>query len=53
MFNTFLGLSLLKQNDLGRIPILYQIKNTIKFLRSKIFEKITEKLESVETTPEV
>lgn len=49
----FLGLSLLKQEELGRIPILSQIKNTLKYLRSKIFQKITQKLESVEITPEV
>lgn len=48
-----LGLSLLKQEELRKIPILNQIKNTLKFLRSKIFQKITHKLESVEITPEV
>ncbi|XP_049823467.1 conserved oligomeric Golgi complex subunit 1 isoform X2 [Aethina tumida] len=46
------GLSLYKKERLDRIPLLQQIKNNLIILRSRIFHRITEKLESVEITAE-
>lgn len=51
--NLFLGLSLSKKEYIDRIPLLQQLKYNLVVLRSKIFEKITEKLESVEITAQV
>ncbi|XP_018569113.1 conserved oligomeric Golgi complex subunit 1 [Anoplophora glabripennis] len=46
------GLSLSKKEDIDRIPLLQQLKYNLVVLRSQIFGKITEKLESVEITAE-
>ncbi|KAJ8925268.1 hypothetical protein NQ315_009096 [Exocentrus adspersus] len=46
----YTGLSLLKKEVLDRIPLLQQIKHNLVVLRSKVLEKIKEKLESVEIT---
>ncbi|KAG5894614.1 hypothetical protein JTB14_026145 [Gonioctena quinquepunctata] len=44
------GLSLSKKEYLDRVPLLHHIKSNLVILRTKIFQKITEKLESVETS---
>lgn len=53
LISYFLGLSLSKKDYIDRIPLLQQLKYNLVVLRSKIFEKITEKLESVEITAQV
>ncbi|CAH1163940.1 unnamed protein product [Phaedon cochleariae] len=44
------GLSLSKNKYLDKIPLLHQIKSNLVVLRSRIFHKIVEKLESVDTS---
>ncbi|KAJ8964671.1 hypothetical protein NQ314_004703 [Rhamnusium bicolor] len=44
------GLSLSKKEYLDKLPLLHQIRSNLVVLKSKIFQKITEKLESVEIT---
>ncbi|XP_056646572.1 conserved oligomeric Golgi complex subunit 1 isoform X1 [Diorhabda sublineata] len=44
------GISLSKKQYIDRVPLLQQIKSNLLVLRSKIFDKITKKLESVETS---
>ncbi|KAF7280737.1 hypothetical protein GWI33_005591 [Rhynchophorus ferrugineus] len=50
--HVFMGISLNKQEYLDRLPMLENIKLSLVTLREKIFQKITEKLESVEITAE-
>nr|XP_023021072.1 conserved oligomeric Golgi complex subunit 1 isoform X1 [Leptinotarsa decemlineata] len=44
------GLSLSKKEYLDKVALLNHIKSNLVVLRSKIFQKITDKLESVETS---
>lgn len=50
---SFPGLNLTKKEYLGKLMILEHLKLNLTTLRAKIFEKVTEKLESVEITAEV
>ncbi|CAG9862952.1 unnamed protein product [Phyllotreta striolata] len=44
------GLSLSKKEYINKVPLLQHIKSNLLLLKSKILEKITDKLESVETS---
>lgn len=48
----FLGISLTKQDLLQKIPLIQQIRSNLLILRSRIFQCISDKLESVEITAE-
>lgn len=48
----YMGLNLTKKEYLGKLMILEHLKLNLTTLRVKIFDKVTEKLESVEITAE-
>ncbi|CAG9764767.1 unnamed protein product [Ceutorhynchus assimilis] len=48
----YMGLNLTKKEYLGKLPLLDHLKLNLVTLRTKIFQNVTEKLESVEITPE-
>lgn len=51
--HVFMGVSLNKKEYLDQLPMLEHLKLNLVTLRENIFQKITEKLESVEITAEV